>query len=231
MLNFLKGYSEIVFPKICIGCSHHLEPSENFLCYFCRNERFESVFSMLESSDFQIYPEHVCCRYSLWEFDKGGTLQDILHLLKYGGYFDLGVELGTILGNMLRTRHALQAMFRDHDPLLVPVPLHRKRKRFRGYNQAEAIALGVEQSTGWKRMNPAAVERTKDTVSQIGLSIGERRENIRNAFRVNNRGEFKNQLPVIIDDVFTTGATTFELAGILVSEGAERVAIGTIAQA
>ncbi|MEX0769719.1 MAG: ComF family protein [Balneolaceae bacterium] len=186
---------------------------------------------MLENSDFLIYPEFVSCRYSLWEFDKGGTLQDILHLLKYGGYFDLGVELGAILGNMLKTRKVLQVMFRDHEPLLVPVPLHRRRQRFRGYNQAEAIALGVEQSTGWKRIHPTAVERVKDTGSQIGLSIGERRENIRNAFRVHFGQEFENFLPVIIDDVFTTGATTFELAGQLVSEGAQQVAIGTIAQA
>lgn len=231
MLNFLHGYFEIAFPEICICCTHNLEPSEKFLCSFCRNERFESAFSMPENTTSLILPEFVQFRLSMWKFDKGGALQNLLHSLKYNGLYELGVELGIDLGKTLLARCPLQTFFRNHDPILVPVPLHKRRERFRGYNQAEAIAMGVQRVTGWKSVKRATVERTRKTNSQIGLSIDERRENIKDAFKVQNSGVFQNCFPVIIDDVFTTGATTFELAEVLVSEGAGRVAIGTVAQA
>ncbi|MEX0995332.1 MAG: ComF family protein [Balneolaceae bacterium] len=230
MLNYIKGYSEIAFPKICVCCSHHLEASEKFLCSFCQNERFEPAFSISGDASVMICPEVICFRFSLWEFDKGGSLQDLLHLLKYGGMYDLGVELGTLLGKSLQNQISLRTLFKNGYPLLVPVPLHKKRERARGYNQAAAIARGVQQVTRWKSIECSSIERVKNTNSQIGLTVHDRRENIRGAFRVKNMDEMQNSIPVIIDDVFTTGATTFELAGNLVSAGAARVAIGTVAR-
>lgn len=205
-----KSYAEIVFPPTCACCGSSTNSDENSICSLCRRKRFENAGSAGED----ILPQAVSFVHTMWFFDKGGYLQDLLHELKYHFMRGVGIELGSLLGKdflHLRSRQELD-QFETLKPLIVPVPLHLKKQRKRGYNQARALAEGVRRSTGWEIVKKGTIERIRKTKTQTGLTLEERSENLKGAFRITNPNSLNNRRCIIVDDVFTTGATTFELA-------------------
>jgi ComF family protein len=110
---------------------------------------------------------------------------------------------------------------------LVPVPLHRWRHALRGFNQADEICRPVARATGLPML--MNVSRRRATRPQTGLTATERRQNLRNAFRIH--GEMSARYPLIVDDVLTTGSTCNELARALLEAGAERVGVLVVARA
>jgi ComF family protein len=143
------------------------------------------------------------------------TLRDIIHHLKYSDRVSLAKPLGDILKECLQR----EAFTGD---VVVPVPLHRSRQRQRGFNQAELIAarLGLP-------LNTRLLRRRKDTPSQTGLSRNERKRNLAGAFEV--CGEVRGTV-ILVDDVYTTGATVNEIARTLKRAGARRVEALTAAR-
>jgi ComF family protein len=143
------------------------------------------------------------------------TMRGILHQLKYSGR----VSLARPLGRYLR-EHLIEEEFTAK--LAVPVPLHRKRERERGFNQAELLArhLGVDVDGGLLR-------RRKNTPSQTGLSRSQRALNLSAAFEVQGTPP---DCVVVIDDVYTTGATLHEIAKTLKRAGTQRVEVLTVAR-
>ncbi|MFV1885420.1 MAG: ComF family protein [Balneola sp.] len=224
-----KGFLEVLFPRVCTICGLSLSESEQFICPDCTKNRFEVANPDRKrvSSD-TLLPEGVELQHALWNFDKGGYLQDLLHSLKYHRLTGVGIDLGVALGNSLKKNPFFCA---DEDKLLIPVPLHPKKRRMRGYNQARYIARGVERSAGIEICLKDDVIRIKNTKTQTGFSLEKRRENINQAFLVKNPLAIKDKICVVIDDVFTTGATAFELADTLLKAGARKIMIATIAQA
>ncbi len=107
-------------------------------------------------------------------------------------------------------------------PFLVPIPLHGKRLRKRGYNHAKLLAEGLSERLNLKAFN--VLKRIKDTKSQFGLKLKERKKNIKNAFSVSSNYSI-TQLPNIflVDDILTTGSTLLEGARILKKNGAKKV--------
>lgn len=213
MKNLLKPYLDIVFPSVCECCGASLTLPEKHLCHWCRNDRFETAGYGVEL----IKPNCIRFLYSMWLFDKGGYLQDLLHNLKYNFLKGVGEELGFILGHsFIETSESdfLQTV-ESKNPLLVPVPLHKSNLRKRGYNQARAIAEGLSRSTGWEVSESGCVERVRKTQTQTGLTTTERKMNLKNAFLPVTPDYYHNRYPIIVDDVFTTGATTYELAGVI----------------
>lgn len=101
----------------------------------------------------------------------------------------------------------------------------------RGYNQAFYIAKGVAEVTNLKILPKDAVVRNRNTKTQTGFSLEKRRKNIQGAFTVSDPEVVKETVCVIIDDVFTTGATTFELSRVLKKAGSLDLLIATVAQA
>lgn len=224
-----RGFSEVLFPKVCTICGLSLSDSEQFICPDCIKSRFEIANPERKrvSSD-TLLPEGVVLQHALWNFDKGGFLQDLLHALKYHRLTGVGEDLGTALGNSLKRNPFFKA---DEECLLVPVPLHPKKRRMRGYNQARFIAKGVEKSTSIGICANQDVVRVKNTKTQTGFSLEKRRENINQAFLVKNPSAIKNKICIVVDDVFTTGATAYELSNTLLNTGAGKIMIVTVAQA
>lgn len=101
----------------------------------------------------------------------------------------------------------------------------------RGYNQAFHIAKGVAEVTNLHILGKDVVVRNRNTKTQTGFSLEKRRRNIEGAFEVQDAEKVKEVLVVIIDDVFTTGATTFEMSGTLNKAGCKDIMIATVAQA
>jgi ComF family protein len=156
-----------------------------------------------------------------------GTLRDLVHLLK----FDQVRPIAPVLGRMLA--EAIAAL----DPALppgkiavVPVPLYPRKKAQRGFNQAELIARGALKHLALPdrfELLTRALVRTRDTGTQIGLSRPQRRENLRSAIAVKDTGSIAHRNILLVDDVYTTGATASECARVLLRAGATRVWVAT----
>lgn len=230
--RIIGGVTEVLFPKVCTVCGLKLSTREHFVCNYCLENRFEEVNREgKRSSSDTMLPEGIYMQHALWNFDKGGYLQDLLHLLKYHRLTGVGEDMGRQLGKSLLKNPWFTDLIANRKVRLLPVPLHPKKRRMRGFNQAFHIAKGVAEVTNLPIIKKEIVTRTKNTRTQTGFSLEKRRENIKGAFWVNDAEAVKDIICIIIDDVFTTGATTFELASKLKEAGCGEILIATVAQA
>jgi len=218
----MKAIHDFVYPHCCICCGESIENYDFYICDFCSLSRFESALN-----NNLIMPESVIDVISLWKFDKGGYLQEILHQLKYNRIEGAGIHLGKLLGMKLIQFFPEIGI----EGILIPVPLHRSKERQRGFNQARSIAEGVSDQVKRPVIKKGNILRTKRTKTQTGLHTEERSSNLSNAFTADLNGDLKSRIPVIVDDVFTTGTTTFELAKEIYNRAGRRCYIATVAQA
>ena len=125
----------------------------------------------------------------------------------------------------------LQRHWRGASPdLLLPVPLHRQRLRERGFNQALLLAQDLSRRTGIP-CNKRILQKKKPTLPQVNLSGPEREKGVRGAFQVTEKKKLKGKSILLVDDVYTTGATVNECSKVLMAGGAERVDVLTLAHA
>jgi len=162
---------------------------------------------------------------SLFHFRKNSRFQHLLHQLKYKGRKDVGVELGRQLGFKI-----LPLLKKNDISLIVPVPLHPRRERKRGYNQAGMIAKGISEATGIPTRDDVVI-RNVATLTQTHKSRLERWDNVENIFSVKDQGIIKNAHILLVDDVVTTGATLEACAHTLLQNDGTKVSIATLAQA
>jgi ComF family protein len=155
-------------------------------------------------------------------------LRELIHLLKYDGIRPAANVLGRMLSDAIVP---LQPFFAPGQVLIVPVPLHSRKRRQRGFNQAELIARAAvkRQPPGRFEVSPV-LDRIRETQSQIGLSRHDRRENLRGAFAVTTPEVIRGREALLVDDVFTTGTTVSECARVLRRAGAAKVYVATVAR-
>lgn len=160
------------------------------------------------------------------------TLRDLIHLLKFHDIRPLVPVLGRMLAEAIM---GLESSLPPGTIGVVPVPLYAKKKAQRGFNQAEIIAgaaLKLLSRLKAKRFElvPHTLVRLRNTGSQIGLSRHQRRENLRGAFAVSDPTQIDGRYILLIDDVYTTGATAAECTRVLLRAGARRVWVATVAR-
>lgn len=212
-----------------------MRPIAGGLCSIC-GERLVSPFAFTEEA-VQSSNEVRCglCRRLEPPYVKAtaygsydGGLRELIHLLKYNGVRPAANVLGRMLAEAIED---LQPHFSDGEVLVVPVPLHARKLRQRGFNQSEFIArAAIKLKTSGFRLSAHLLERCRETTSQIGLSRHQRRENIRGAFRVAKPDEVGGREVLVVDDVFTTGTTVSECARILRRAGASNIYVATVAR-
>src|SRR5699024_7698604 len=222
-LRLLNKLSTIAFPKVCVCCGRENTRQQRKLCSFCLQERFQDANPHnAPASGDTLLPNRVIFQHALWQFDKGGDLQNLLHLLKYERLTAIGVDLGRKLGERTRRHPSLNKYLRENSALLLPVPLHYKKFRYRGFNQAFKITLVFQEI--WSDIEIGGIKsvvRSKNTRTQTGFSLQKRKQNMVDAFRVRDKSAVRNRTVIIVDDVFTTGSTSFELARTVLDEGAD----------
>ncbi len=200
---------DLLYPVSCLVCGDRLD-DDRHLCSYCMEHAFMPTNEEGEEScEGLVLPGWITMQDALWEFDKGGFLQDVLHHVKYRGLADLGIALGEELGYKLLKNRFLRIA---DDTILLPVPLHPSRQRKRGYNQSELIARGISTVTGARIAPERAMRRVKNTRTQTGLNASARKKNLSGAFELVDEEPFRGRRVVVVDDVITTGATAFELA-------------------
>lgn len=229
----------IVLPSFCRLCGALLErPGERLVCGACLADlrvrsgavcpccgRFlEAAGEPAPCARCLERPPAFTRHRSAGRYD--GALRDILLLYKYGRLAPLGRELSAFVE---RSPAAGEDLWAGVDAV-VPVPLHRTRRRDRGFNQSELVARGLARGRGLPLLG-RVLAKTRATPPQTSLAAAERAANVRGAYAVRNAKKLRGMTLLLVDDVFTTGATLRECAAALRTAGAREVRALTVAQA
>jgi ComF family protein len=217
---------------VCPECLNAIHPIEGTVCITC-GERIFSPYAV----DGATGPRCGLCRRVEPIFSRAvaygsyqSGLRELIHLLKFGGVRPAASVLGYMLGEAISR---LEPEFPAGDMALIPVPLHRSKLRQRGFNQAELTAraaLNARERGDRLRLCTGVLIRKRETASQIGLTSHQRRENLRGAFAVAQPKVVLGREVLLVDDVYTTGATVSECARVLRRAGATKVWVATIAR-
>jgi ComF family protein len=156
-------------------------------------------------------------------FAKKGRIQPLIHSLKYRSNKGIGLYLGQQLGTSL-----IEAPLYQDVQLIVPVPLHPKKKHIRGYNQAEVIANGMAKVMKLPVVTDNLI-RSVATETQTKKSRDERWQNVKNIFTVTNPSQFTNSHVLLVDDVITTGSTIEACVTTLLEATHLKVSVATVA--
>ena len=144
----------------------------------------------------------------------------------------IAARLGVLLADSLQTLTAA-----PQEMLLIPVPMHAAKQRQRGFNHAELLARAAmrqlrRRQPHWKlHLQTSLLKRMRVTVSQAGLTTHQRRQNLRGAFFVSQPSRLAGRHVLLVDDIYTTGATARACSRVLKSAGAASVRVGTVARA
>lgn len=225
--NFLIN---TLFPIDCLGCGQE----GNFLCDDCQATFDVSSFRYcLCREPSRVWSKGKCAKclgrkldglYSALNYQEPRVRQ-LIHLFKYKPYLKgLAGPLANFIWSHLKIleMQGEQALSAINSFVLMPVPLHKQRQRERGYNQAAELTKELAKKLGKPLLNDCLI-KIKKTIPQVKLREKERRENIRGAFLVKNTVKINGQKIVLVDDVYTTGWTMEECAGVLKKAGAEQV--------
>jgi len=217
---------QLLFPNLCNACGEPLMKSEHLLCLSCRFD--------LPYTDFHTYADNPVAKQlwgripcanamAMFYFRKASRVQRILHNLKYKGKPELGHLLGVMLGERL-----LLCDIPWKVDLILPVPLHRKRERSRGYNQSFCIAEGLAEILQLPVYKDVLV-KTNSTASQTRKGRFSRYENLKTAFSLRNETVLQGKNILLVDDVITTGATLEACATMLYKAEISTLSIAAVA--
>ena len=219
----------LFFPPQCPVCGDLLADNEHFICTACRfrapltNFWKDADNPMIRRMDGLLPVENAA---AFWWFIDGSDWQRIIHRFKYAGRWRFARRIGEWFGSEL----AESGTFSNID-IIVPVPLHWRKRIRRGYNQSEYIADGIAEALGAK-VDRRSVRRRVNNPSQARNSANERWDNVDGIFAVRNAEALRGKHILLVDDVFTTGATMVSCGtAIIEALGAEnvRLSIATVA--
>ncbi|MBV8674594.1 MAG: ComF family protein [Acidobacteriaceae bacterium] len=220
---------------VCASCWSDLPSQSSSLCSRCGED--------LAVADFGETPSEgiLCrqCRLAPPPFEMAvahgtyqGTLRSLLHLLKYEGLEPIARRLAALIAERVTRIPELPRTM-----LVIPVPLFKARQSERGFNQAELLVGGVIRAMRQLRPEwegefaPGVLARQRATQSQAGLSMTERRRNLRGAFFVPQPDRLRGREVLLIDDIYTTGATARACSQALRRAGAAGIWVATVARA
>ncbi|MFT5145445.1 MAG: competence protein ComFC [Polaribacter sp.] len=224
-MKLLKDLFYLFYPNICANCNEQLLQNEKVICTFCRHD--------LPLTNFQSYTKNKVSRifsgritiekaYALLFFRKQGVTKNLIHDLKYKGNEEVGVFFGNWIGEIVAKNKEFSTV-----DFIVPVPIHAKKKKIRGYNQVtkfgECLSMHLKVP-----LNEAILIRQSATKTQTLKSRFERFNDLESKFSAKNTSIFKEKHILIIDDVITTGATLEACAQELLKTPGIKISILTM---
>ena len=223
-----KSLLHLFFPPVCAGCKTVLIANENVICTKCRHEipltqhHLNSENEAFKKFYGRIPVEHVS---ALVYFHKKGIVQELIHCLKYRGQEAIGTVLGEWYAEELKSSQFLQSV-----DAIIPVPLHPKKLRERGYNQVtefgNALAKSLQIPVNTSILFRQVYSKTQSQKNRLG-----RTEGIDTIFDVTFNEKDHNQHFLLIDDVITTGATLEVCAKALLKIPGAKISIVCMAMA
>lgn len=202
--DWLHSILNLFYPRVCAACGEPLLKDEETVCLKCR--------FLLPRTGYELNPDNPLAQTfygrvkfhavtACFFFAKQGKVQHLIHQLKYKGNMEAGVFLGQQLGESIKEAPLFQGI--DY---LIPVPLHPKREKKRGYNQSLMIAKGINEVTGIP-IGDKYLVRAVNTATQTKKTAEERYKNVKDIFEVRFPEQLEGKHVLLIDDVLTTGAT------------------------
>ncbi|NDV82093.1 ComF family protein [Bacteroides sp. 51] len=212
MRNWMESFFNLLIPRQCVVCSRTLSHAERCMCTLCNINIPRTHYHLQKDNQMekqfwgQIPIERVT---AFFYYRKGSAYRNIIRVLKYKGRKDVGEIMGKHFAQEI-----MGSGFLDCIDLIIPIPLHHKRFKKRGYNQSEWIARGIA-GVCQIPINNQAIIRKAYTDSQTSNSVTERWENVKDAFELQQTEGLTGKHILLIDDVLTTGATIKACASVL----------------
>jgi len=227
-MKFFKDFFLLIYPDICMACGNPLYRHEKCICSLCLHH--------LPQTDFHLNKDNPVSRMfwgrvnlesatSFLYYNKGGKVQQLIHQLKYKNQKQLGIYMGALYGKILKN-----SGFFDNLDTVVPVPLHPKKKRQRGYNQSDLIAEGM---AGAMKVNvdKNTLFRSISSQTQTKKSRYSRYQNVSTVFNIKNNHLLGGKHILLVDDVITTGSTIESCVNALQQIPGLKVSVASIAVA
>jgi ComF family protein len=204
LVSIFDDFLSLIYPHVCMSCGKSLFKYEKCICTFCLYH--------LPRTNFHLDKENPVTRLfwgkaeihsaaSLYYFYKGGRVQQLMHQLKYKGQKEIGIYIGNLYGKEL----SKSPLFNTAG-CIIPVPMHPKKQKKRGYNQSELIALGLSQSMNVP-VDAKTLVKTAKTETQTRKSRFSRWENVKEVFELKDYSHLIGKHILLVDDVITTGST------------------------
>lgn len=218
----LKAFLDLLLPRTCCACNRTLNPWEEEICQLCLIE--------IPISSYHLDPENPVAQVfwgrvkleqaSTWFiYMRGSRFGNILHRLKYEHRPKIGIAMGKKYGYQLKHSGVY-----DIPDFIIPVPLHPKRKRSRGYNQSEMISKGLSIALEIP-VRTDLLQRTTHTKTQTAKTRADRYLNVSGKFCISNPESIRYKHILLVDDVITTGATIEACAEELLKEEEVKVSV------
>jgi len=226
--KYWSDFVQLFFPEICITCNDKLVSQEKYICLKCLHDIPRTGFHKSSGNKVeQLFWGRVKIENatSFFYFRKGSRYQKLIHFLKYKGLKELGQEIGRHYGFELSENKEFSKL-----DIIIPVPLHPKKLKKRGFNQSEWIAKGISIGLG-KPVNSNCLYRIVFTSTQTQKTRFERWKNVEGIFEVKMPELLKNKYILLVDDVITTGSTLEACAIALLKVPGIKISIATLAYA
>jgi competence protein ComFC len=229
-----RGILDVVFPARCVGC----EEEGHYICRRCEGFISEAaLFCPLCQQSSLTGERHENCTSlygleglaSIWEYE--GVIKSLLHNIKYNGMTHAVAETVqntyiSMAGDVMRFKPFLSYLL-SRDTYITYVPMFKRKEKLRGFNQAAVFAQEVGKAVG--KSVVSLLEKIVDTKAQVDLTKEERLQNVKGAFQLKSETLIPQNV-VLVDDVWTTGATMKECCKVLKKSGVEKVWGFTIAR-
>ena len=226
--SLVQDTLSIFYPQLCAACNDLLVRGEDVICIKCNIQ--------LPYSNYHLDPENPVAK-QFWgkiqlesasaflHFHKGEKVQRLMHQLKYSNRPDIGVYIGTLCGQVFKS-----SMLFTKVEVVIPIPLHKKKERIRGYNQAACFSDGLAEGMGILSL-PRGIKRVKHTETQTRKSRFARYKNVSEVFEVADILALEGKHILLVDDVITTGSTLYACAKVLSEVKDVKVYLAAIALA
>lgn len=222
----MKDIFNLFFPKVCEACNSLLRDNEDTICTYCRHDLPVTNFHFNNADTVKkvLYGRvRLELATALFYFSKKGIVQQLIHNLKYRGHENIGTVLGKWLGNELAVCKAYETI-----DVVVPVPLHKKRLRKRGYNQVTRFGKEIA-----KALNVAyedkVLQRVEPSQTQVFKNRLLRSSTTDSVFIVENIALLKHKHILLVDDIITTGATVEACSNVLQTIDGIKISLATMA--
>lgn len=225
-MRIFEDILNIIFPKVCCVCGAGLTKNEEIICFHCRSELPKMNFSNVKDNELvnRFYGKlSIDFGLAYLNFHKSGITQKLLHQFKYNNYPEIGKLIGNWVGHEL-----LKNKISDKIDIIIPVPLHPRKERKRGYNQSQYFANGISEITKIPT-EFKTLQRLYYEESQTHKSKEQRWKSVENAFRIVDKVSVDSKNVLLVDDVITTGATLEACGHQIMKNGAAGISIATLA--
>ncbi|WP_298237694.1 phosphoribosyltransferase family protein [uncultured Algibacter sp.] len=222
----MQSLVNLFFPKICYACLNLLEDNQDTICVSCRhdlpvtNYHFNDDDTVLKVFYGRVKVEKAT---ALFRFEKKSIVQQLIHGLKYKGYENIGFVLGDWLGGELKTIEHYNTI-----DFVIPVPLHKKKLKKRGYNQVAKFGQQIAEALNAKYVDDVLLKIT-NTKSQVNKMRFARWNESDELFTLQNKNSIEHKHILLVDDIITTGATLEACTNVLNQASNIKISIAVMA--